>query len=110
MAREVEGPPASAGDIMRCEFDPWVGKIPLEKEMVTHSSILAWEIPWTLSTYKLINTVINYTVNHSLFCYVYICLTVCSFSFGKDFLLSAIVWSGTIIAPSRLKTLNKGVK
>ena len=47
MAREVEGPPASAGDIMRCEFDPWVGKIPLEKEMVTHSSILAWEIPWT---------------------------------------------------------------
>ena len=30
----------------RCEFDPWVGKIPLEKEMATHSSILAWEIPW----------------------------------------------------------------
>ena len=37
-------------------FDPW-GSIPgvrslgredpLEKEMVTHSSILAWEIPWT---------------------------------------------------------------
>ena len=24
-----------------------VGKIPLEKEMATHSSILAWEIPWT---------------------------------------------------------------
>jgi len=23
------------------------GKIPLEKEMATHSSILAWEIPWT---------------------------------------------------------------
>ena len=29
------------------QFDPWVGKIPLEKEMATHSSILAWEIPWT---------------------------------------------------------------
>ena len=27
-------------------FEPWVGKIPLEKEMATHSSILAWEIPW----------------------------------------------------------------
>ena len=26
-------------------FDPWVGKIPLEKEMATHSSILAWRIP-----------------------------------------------------------------
>ena len=28
-------------------FNPWVRKIPLEKEIVTHSSILAWEIPWT---------------------------------------------------------------
>ena len=28
-------------------FDPWVdpGTIPLEKEMATHSSILAWKIP-----------------------------------------------------------------
>ena len=28
-------------------FDPWVGKIPLEKEMATHFSIFAWRIPWT---------------------------------------------------------------
>ena len=28
-------------------FEPWVGKIPLEKGMATHSSILAWEDPWT---------------------------------------------------------------
>ena len=28
----------------RCEFDPWVGRIPLEKEMATHSSILACKI------------------------------------------------------------------
>ena len=27
-------------------FDPWVGKIPLEKEMATHSSILAGLISW----------------------------------------------------------------
>ena len=26
---------------------------PLEKEMATHSSILAWEIPWTEETGKL---------------------------------------------------------
>ena len=26
-------------------FDPWVGKISLEKEMATHSSILAWRFP-----------------------------------------------------------------
>ena len=25
---------------------------PLEKEMVTHSSILAWEIPWTEGTWR----------------------------------------------------------
>ena len=28
-------------------FHPWVRKIPLEKGMATHSSILAWNIPWT---------------------------------------------------------------
>ena len=26
---------------------------PLEKEMATHSSILAWEIPWTVEPGKL---------------------------------------------------------
>ena len=33
-------------------FDPWIGKTPLEKEMVTHSSILAWRIPWNLVGYN----------------------------------------------------------
>ena len=28
-------------------FDPLARKIPLEKGMATHSSILAWRIPWT---------------------------------------------------------------
>ena len=28
-------------------FNPWVRKIILEKEMATHSSLLAWKIPWT---------------------------------------------------------------
>ena len=28
-------------------FDPWVGKVPREKEMAIHSAIPAWEIPWT---------------------------------------------------------------
>ena len=35
----VKNPPANAGDI------GWEDC--LEKEMATHSSILAWEIPWT---------------------------------------------------------------
>ena len=40
----VRNLPANVGDV---GFDPWVGKIPLEKEMATHSSTLAWKIPWT---------------------------------------------------------------
>ena len=27
-------------------FNPWVGKISLEESMATHSSVLAWRIPW----------------------------------------------------------------
>ena len=37
----VKNLPASAG------FDPWVREHLLEKEMATHSSILACRIPWT---------------------------------------------------------------
>ena len=39
----VKNMPANARDV-----DSSLGqKDPLEKEMATHSSILAWEIPWT---------------------------------------------------------------
>ena len=34
-------------ETQRHGFDPWVRKIPLEKGTATHSSILAWRIPWT---------------------------------------------------------------
>ena len=43
----VKNPPANEGDIK----NPWVWSLgredPLEEEMATHSSILAWRIPWT---------------------------------------------------------------
>ena len=39
----VKNPPANAGDE---GLIPGSGRS-LEKEMATHSSILAWEIPWT---------------------------------------------------------------
>ena len=42
MAQLVKYPPAMQ--------ETWVqslGEDPLEKKMATHSSILAWEIPWT---------------------------------------------------------------
>jgi len=37
----------SACQFRRCKFEPWVGKIPWRIKWPTHSSILAWEIPWT---------------------------------------------------------------
>ena len=47
----VKNPLASAGDAGDpVGFDPWVEKIPLEKEMATHSRILAWRIPRTEET------------------------------------------------------------
>ena len=33
--------------LKRHRFDPWMGGDPLEEGMATHSSILAWRIPWT---------------------------------------------------------------
>ena len=43
----VKNPPA----MQKMRLEPWVQSLgqedPLEKEMTTHSSILAWEIPWT---------------------------------------------------------------
>ena len=39
-------PPASAGEAGDSGLIPGLGD-PLEKETVTHSSILTWEIPWT---------------------------------------------------------------
>ena len=31
----------------RCGFNTWIGKIPLEEGIATHSSVLAWKMPWT---------------------------------------------------------------
>ena len=44
----VKNLPASAGErCKRCEFDPWVRKIPWKEQLATHCSILTWRIPWT---------------------------------------------------------------
>ena len=43
MTQQVKNPPAIQ--------EPWVGspgqEDPLEEEMATHSTLFAWEIPWT---------------------------------------------------------------
>ena len=45
-------------------FLGWEG--PLEKEMMTHSSILTWEIPWTEEPGKLVHGVTElYTAQFS---------------------------------------------
>ena len=38
--------PANAGDIEDLSSTPGLGR-PLEEGMATHSSVLAWRIPWT---------------------------------------------------------------
>ena len=46
MALVVKNPPTNAGDIR--DMVPFLGwEDPLEEGMATHSSILAWRIPWT---------------------------------------------------------------
>ena len=42
----VKNPPATAGDVRDVGLCPGMGRSP-GKEMAIHSSILAWEIPWT---------------------------------------------------------------
>ena len=55
----VKNPPANAGasgdmgsipgyqGLDTLDINPSVSEDPLEEEMATHSSILAWRIPWT---------------------------------------------------------------
>ena len=46
VALVVKNLPANAGDIRDAVSVPWLGRSPGEG-MATHSSILAWRIPWT---------------------------------------------------------------
>ena len=41
----VKNPPVNTGNAGDIGSMGW--KDPLEKEMITHSSIIAWRIPWT---------------------------------------------------------------
>ena len=46
VALVVKNPPANAGDLRDMGLI-LAQEDPLEEEMATHSSILAWRIPWT---------------------------------------------------------------
>ena len=58
----LKNPPANAGRHKRCEFDPWVRKIPWREG--THSSILAWRIPLTEESGRL-QPIGSYRVGHN---------------------------------------------
>ena len=47
MALVVKNLPANVGDARNVGSIPGSGIDSLEKEMATHSNILAWKIPWT---------------------------------------------------------------
>jgi len=49
----VKNQPANAGDTRDVGSVLGWGRPPPEKEMATHSSILAWEIPWTKEPSRL---------------------------------------------------------
>ena len=46
MALVIRNPPTNAGDV-KTEVQSLGWEDPLEKGMATHSSTLAWKIPWT---------------------------------------------------------------
>ena len=43
----VKNPPANAGETLEMQVRSLGREDPLKDEMATHSSILAWKIPWT---------------------------------------------------------------
>ena len=47
MALVIKNQSAKAGDVTRHGFNPWAREDPLEEGMTTHSSVIAWRIPWT---------------------------------------------------------------
>ena len=65
----------------KCKFDPWVRDDPLKEEMATHSSILAWETPWTGEPGRLQSIGSqSWTRLWRLIMYIYkyhICLSIC---------------------------------
>ena len=46
MAQRVKNPPAMQ-EVQETKVPSLGQEHPLEEEMATHSSVLAWEIPWT---------------------------------------------------------------
>ena len=77
MAQKVKNPPAMQ-EIQETRVQPLGREDPPEEEMATHSSILAWKIPWTvepggLQSKGLFGTI---TMSFTIFSYICICLII----------------------------------
>ena len=59
----VKSSPANAGDLKRCGFDPWVGKIPWKRAWQPTPVFLPGESPWTEETGGL-QSIGSHTVGH----------------------------------------------
>ena len=88
------GGASSKGSICQCRrherhgFNRWVGKDPLEEKMASHSSILAWRIPWTQGPGGL-QSMGPQRVEHNWaqpsFCFL------CSRDHNRDFLRTSLI-------------------
>ena len=58
MAQWVKNPPAMQ-ETQESQVQSLGCEDPLEKEMATHSSVLAWKIPWTEETGRLQSMVLQ---------------------------------------------------
>ena len=58
----VKNLPAHAGDVRDASRIPVLG-VPLEEDLATHSSILAWRIPWTEEPGRL-QSIVSHRVRH----------------------------------------------
>ena len=82
MVLAVKNPPATAGDTGDAGSIPdW--EDPLEEGMATHSSTLAWGIPWTEETGGLLSIGLQIVghdwVTNTHTC-IYVCVCVCVYS------------------------------
>ena len=60
----IKNPLANAGGNGNVDLIPRSGRFPPEKEMATHSNILAWEIPWTEKPGRL-QSMVSQRVGHN---------------------------------------------
>ena len=94
VALVVKNLPASVGRCKRHRFSPWVRKIPLEEGTATHSSILAWRIPWTEEPGGLqaMESQRGHDWNDSTHTHTHTCMEECSSSHSTSEVLSPRKW------------------